>query len=243
MKGWEELVLLATWFQWLHWNWWFPFVLSSKMFLLNPTAIFPYVFMAFVVVVVVVVLVVGTMHERTEPSLKIVLFCFLTFLCSFGNRAWKCHRENKFERNYFTVENHFSSLLPAQFSLGTKVLCSQSCRSLWIQLKSGALPEKHQSGWLHFLNSIGQDGTCPNTCCFLLLAAVSYHPESTKIILALWWLFLLWTLDSLTVYFLSRRWMEQVGFECHGYWANLKISGFEGVRMRRVAGLVRGVRS
>ena len=82
MEGWEGLVLLAIWFQWLCTKLMglFFFILFSKL-LLNPATVHCFFFFFFV-------LAVGATEERPEPSLKMFFFLFLKLsFCDFGNRA------------------------------------------------------------------------------------------------------------------------------------------------------------
>ena len=74
MEGWEEFLLLATWFQWLCtklmglcWFFFYPFFLK---FLLNPATVHCFFFFFFFV------LAVGATEERPEPSLKMYFFLF-----------------------------------------------------------------------------------------------------------------------------------------------------------------------
>ena len=81
MEGWEGLVLLAIWFQWLCTKlmglfFFYPFFKISLKSSYSSLLFFFFV------------LAVGATEERPEPSLKMFFFLFLKLsFCDFGNRA------------------------------------------------------------------------------------------------------------------------------------------------------------
>lgn len=107
---------------------------------------------------------------------------------AFPAVTWATGPEGATEKIHFAMWQEASLVHCYLFSQGTRVLV----RFLITELCVPAIVEQFPAnwlGWLHSLNSAGQDGTCPKPCCCLLLAVPSHSSKSKEATLPHLWLF------------------------------------------------------